>query len=223
MSNNESFIEEVTDELRSDQLWAAIRKYGWIVALAVIGIVGGASYNEFRKAQIENAAQAKGDAILDALNKEDPADVLTALDAAKDTGLATQFLLAGEQSTQGDTDAAIATYTAIAANVDAPAVYRDLATFKAVLLQGTDTPLAERKMAFEALAQPGGAYRLLAQEQLALIALESGDTDGAITMLQTLLEDTEVTQGLRRRATQAIVALGGTPLPTPTQQEPTAR
>lgn len=210
MSNNESFIEEVTDELRSDQLWAAMRKYGWIAALAIIVIVGGASYNEYRKAQLAAAAQAKGDAILDALNQDDDAAVLEGLKAAQDTGLATQFLLADELASQDDGAGAVAVYEEIATTEGVEAVYRDLASFKALLLQGTDTAVEQRQLGFEALAQPGGAYRLLASEQLALIALEKGDRDGALAQLQLLLDDTEVTQGLRRRVTQAIVALGGT-------------
>lgn len=50
MSNTDSFVEEVTDELRNDQLFAAMRKYGWIAAVAVVAIVGGASWNEYSKA-----------------------------------------------------------------------------------------------------------------------------------------------------------------------------
>ena len=51
MSNTDSFIEEVTDEVRRDKLYAALRKYGWIGILAVAAIVGGAAYSEYNKAQ----------------------------------------------------------------------------------------------------------------------------------------------------------------------------
>ncbi len=30
MSSQDSFVDEVTDELRRDRLFAAFRKYGWI-------------------------------------------------------------------------------------------------------------------------------------------------------------------------------------------------
>ncbi|MFD1808819.1 hypothetical protein ACFSHQ_13850 [Gemmobacter lanyuensis] len=40
MSNPESFIDEVTEEVRRDKLFATFRKYGWIGILAVLGIVG---------------------------------------------------------------------------------------------------------------------------------------------------------------------------------------
>lgn len=48
MSNPDSFIDEVTDEVRRDRLFATFRKYGWIGGLLVALIVGGAAYNEWQ-------------------------------------------------------------------------------------------------------------------------------------------------------------------------------
>ena len=50
MSNPESFIDEVNEELKRDRLFALMRKYAWIAVLAVVLIVGGAAWNEWRKA-----------------------------------------------------------------------------------------------------------------------------------------------------------------------------
>ena len=61
----------------------------------------------------------------------------------------------------------------------------------------------------EALAVPGKPLRLLAEEQLALLDVEAGNTDDAIARLQRIIEDSETTAGLRQRASQLIVALGG--------------
>ena len=41
MSNPDSFIDEVTEEVRRDRLFAIFRKYGWIGAVLVALIVGG--------------------------------------------------------------------------------------------------------------------------------------------------------------------------------------
>ena len=56
---------------------------------------------------------------------------------------------------------------------------------------------------------PGKPLRLLAEEQLALLDVEAGNTDDAIARLQRIIEDSETTAGLRQRASQLIVALGG--------------
>ena len=41
MSETDSFIDEVNEEVRRDRLYAALRRYGWIAIVAVLAIVGG--------------------------------------------------------------------------------------------------------------------------------------------------------------------------------------
>ena len=45
MSDTDSFIEEVTEEVRRDQLYKYVRKYGWIAIALVVGVVGGIEQN----------------------------------------------------------------------------------------------------------------------------------------------------------------------------------
>jgi hypothetical protein len=65
--------------------------------------------------------------------------------------------------------------------------------------------------AFEALSEPGNSFRLLAEEQIALIELEQGNIDRAVEKISQILLDAEVTAGLRNRATQMLIALGKDP------------
>ena len=53
MSESESFINEVTEEVRRDRLFRLARRYGWIAVVAVLVIVGAAAVNEWRKAQAD--------------------------------------------------------------------------------------------------------------------------------------------------------------------------
>ena len=39
MANNDSFINEVSEEVRRDRLYAFFRKWGWLIALGVIVIL----------------------------------------------------------------------------------------------------------------------------------------------------------------------------------------
>jgi hypothetical protein len=66
MSNTDSFIDEVTEEVRRDRLFGYFRRYGWIPAVVIVALVGGTAYNEWSKAQVAQVAQARGDALLDA-------------------------------------------------------------------------------------------------------------------------------------------------------------
>ena len=73
MSDTDSFIDEVTEEVRRDRLYLLLRRWGWVGVVAVVLIVGGAAFNEFRKARDTSQAQKLGDDILAALAENDTA------------------------------------------------------------------------------------------------------------------------------------------------------
>ena len=222
MSNSDSFIDEVTEEVRKDRLFQLFRRYGWIAGVVIVLIVGGAAWNEYRKARDRAAAEALGDQILAAMNAPDAsarAEQLSDVSAQTPGGAAiAEFVRAGAQAEAGEVEAAVAGLNRIATDGDLPLIYRQIASFKALALQSDTLSADERRSGFEALAQPGVALRLLAEEQLALIELEQGETEAAIDRFQSILADAESTSDLQQRATQAIVALGGTPELSPRQQ-----
>jgi hypothetical protein len=212
VSNPESFINEVTEEVRRDKLFGYFRRYGWIGIVAVLLIVGGAAYREYQIAAKLAESKAFGDAVLDALDQDDAAARSTALAAVQAPGQR-QALLNLLQSTDPETDkaATLAALTAVADDATLPASYRDLAVLRRVIVAGTDLPAADRRALLDPIAAPGRPYRPLALEQLALLSVETGDTAAAITALEALRQDQEATPGLRRRVEQVIVALGGKP------------
>lgn len=227
MSNTDSFIDEVTEEVRRDRLFALMRRYGWIAVLAILLLVGGAAWNEWRKAQERSAAQALGDAMLAALAMEDRgarADALSAIDAPNPQAEAVIALLAAAEATADSPEAAAERLLALADRSDVDAVYRNLATLKAVMLPGSGLDAETRRSRLNGLALGSGVLRLLAEEQLALIDLETGDRAKAVARLTQIATDAEATTGLRRRVTQVIVALGESlpNLPEPVQGATTA-
>ncbi len=213
MSDTDSFIDEVTEEVRRDKLFGYMRRYGWIAVLAVLLLVGGTAYREYSRATEAARAQAFGDAILAALENDEAADRVSALEqitAPTEEGAAVlDMLTAAEQGIDGNGAAASERLNATATNGELPEIYRQIASFKALTRPETTLATEERRVAFEAMASPGGPLRLLAEEQLALLDIEAGNTDAALTRLNALLADSELTAGLRRRASQLIVALGG--------------
>lgn len=215
MSESDSFIEEVTEEVRRDRLFALMKRYGWIAVLAVLLLVGGAAYNEWRKASARAAAEATGDAMIAALQIEDPAARAQALAAIEPDSAGARavaaLLAAGEMIDAGKTDDAIALLRTVADNADLPLIYRQVATFKMLTAEGRTRPAEERRQGFEALVGPASQLRLLAEEQLAFIDIEEGKRDAALARLREIASDSQATAGLRRRATQLIVALGGDP------------
>ena len=213
MSNQDSFINEVTEEVRKERLYKLFKRYGWIPAVLIVAIVGGAGWNEYRKAQNEAAAQEAGDAILGAFEGDADARVaaLAEIDAGGNAGRAAMLaLLKSEAALASDNGAeAVAILEGLAGDTTVPTPYRDLATIKSVILGAGTTPPEDRIARLNALSLGGGAFRLLATEQIALAEIELGNTDEAIARLREIVSDAETSQDLRRRASQLIVALGG--------------
>lgn len=222
MSDVDSFIDEVTEEVRRDRLFLLLRRWGWVGVLAVVLIVGGAAFNEVRKSRATSQAQNLGDSILAALaqnQSDDRAASLAAVETQSPGGDAVRnMLLSASQLEAGSEPDAVASLKAVASKGDLPEIYRAIAAFKALLLQSDTMPAADRRVQFEALAAPGAPLRLLAEEQLALIDVSEGNVEAAITRLQTLRQDAEVGVDLQQRAAQLIVALGGEPEPLVAQQ-----
>lgn len=214
MSSNDSFIDEVNEEVRRDKLYAAFRKYGWIGVVAVLLIVGGSAWNEYAKSAARAKAQAFGDAVLAAMANNDPAARVAALDAVtgdrSQTGVL-QLLAASEAVAATDVDAALAGLRKVVDEAALPVIYRDLARLKLVTLAGDRIDTAERDNLLATIAAPGAPYRLLAMEQQALVMVADGKPADAVTLLRAILNEQGLTAALQRRVTQLIVALGEDP------------
>ncbi|NDR54950.1 hypothetical protein [Aliiruegeria sabulilitoris] len=211
MSEADSFIDEVNEEVRREKLFRTFRKYGWIGIMAVVLIVGGAAVNEYRKASATSAAEALGDSIIAALELPGaPARIgaLGEIEAGGEVETVIELLVAAEQAATDDPEAAVATLTPLASNPDIPAVYSDLAAFKIVLLGGDSVTPELRAQLLDRLATPGAPYRPLALEQQVLTLAANGETEAAIEAARALLQEPQLTRGLLDRVTQLMLALG---------------
>lgn len=214
MSDSDSFIEEVTEEVRRDRLFGYMRRYGWIAVLAILLLVGGAAWNEWQKAQARDAAQALGDEIIAALaldERDARAQALSDITVENPSAQAVLDLLAASESASESPEDAAKRLLATAEREGTDPVYRQIATLKAVSLGDQGLDVATRRTLLDGLSRSGGLVRLLAEEQLGLIDLETGDKTAALERMMQIAADAEATAGLRRRVTQVIVALGGEP------------
>lgn len=210
MSNPDSFINEVTEELRRDKMVAALRRYGWLVALVVVAIVGGAAWNEWSKSSARASAEAFGDAVLAAFDAPDDAARLAALQSVSASGAQAGLLGLMQAGALLETDraAALAVLDRVSTDSALPDAWRQLAALKRVKAGGADLPVQERRTILMALAQPGQPLRPLATEALGLLALEQGDVAEARSVFDDLLTQAEATDILRRRVSQILAALG---------------
>jgi hypothetical protein len=210
MSDNDSFMAEVSDEVRRDRLFALFRRWAWLAILVVLLVVGGAAWNEWRKSRATSAAQELGDAVLAALLAPDAAARAEALAGIAAEGDAGAFIamLAAAEAVAGGADVVVSNEEA--AERAETARWQDAARLKAILAQADDLSPEERIARLEPLTAAGAPYRLLALEQTAYARVEQGETDAAVALLRDVIADGGVSEGLRWRASRMINALGGT-------------
>ena len=224
MANTDSFIDEVSEEVRRDRLYALMRRWGWVPILVVIAIVGGAAYLEWQGAQQRAEAEGFGDALLTALDGDDTEARIAALEnvdvPSPEAGIILALLTAGEAANGEDRVEAAAMLRAAADGPDLPRRYVDLALLKAEMLD--PAPEVEARATLEALAAPGAPYSALAEEQLALMEVRAGDLDAGLDRLRAIERSAVATAGLQQRAVQLIVALesGAVLVDTPIEEAP---
>jgi len=213
LSESDSFIGEVTDEVRRDKLFAFFRKYLWVFIGIVVLIVGGAAVNEYLKNRATTEAQARGEA-LSAAELTATAEAFAPL-ASDGSGGAVIAKMgeAGALIANGKSQEAAAIFAEISADTAYPQIYRDLALLKMVMVNGANMPQSEVFDVLDKLAAPGAPFNLLAMEQRAVANVRNGDIEAARADLVLILVDPGATQGLRNRVQQLTIALGGAPTP----------
>jgi hypothetical protein len=119
----------------------------------------------------------------------------------------------------GDRSGAMAALQGLIDAPGTPQIYRELARLKLVTLAGTAMDAPTRDAILADLARPGATFRLLAEEQQALILLGAGQTAEAVERLEAIAEDAEAPNALRGRVEQILTAVGAGPAPAGQQTE----
>ena len=213
MSNNESFIQEVSEEVRRDRLYRILKKWGWIGIAVIVALVGGASFNEWNKDSKMNSARNLGDRVLSAVSNKDPIELKEIETSNISQDIFIKNLLSAILLSDNKLDASKKALEEIRDLPGITKTYRELNAFKLglLLLKEDNLTSDERFGVFEELVEPGSPFRLLAKEQQALILIEQGKLELAIKALTEISVDSETTASLKRRVTQLRISLGGDP------------
>jgi hypothetical protein len=212
VSDTDSFIEEVSEEVRRDRLYNFFRKYAWVGVLTVLIIVGGTAFLEFKKATAKSKAEEVGSAVMKALEGSDEkerAKLLANIEVTNpEVKSIVAMLKAAEETTLQNYAAASKSLKAISEDLSTAQIYRDIAEFKFLLLSHDRIEGSLLLTGFEELASAGNPFRLLAEEQIAIIKLKNRENDAAVAKLRSILEDAELTDTIRQRVTQLLISLG---------------
>ena len=213
MSNNESFMQEVSEEVRKDRFYRILKKWGWVGIVLIVALVGGASFNEWNKESKINSARNLGDRVLAAIASKDVIDLKEIEIKNVSQDIFIKNLMSAILFSDDKLDASKKALEEIGGIPGITKTYKDLNAFKLglLLLKSGNLTGEERFGVFEALVEPGSPFRSLAKEQQALILIEQGKIELAIKTLVEITDDSETTDTLRRRVTQLRISLGSDP------------
>lgn len=216
-NQNDSFIDEVTEDLRRDRLFGMFRRYGWIAIALIVAIVAGAAWREYSIASDRKAAETFGDAILAAEAAEDPAAALGQIAVGQNNEHAALagMMEANALIEKGDATEAGQRFEAVAGLAgEENRALRDLARLKMVLAEGESMDPAMRDQVLSQLARPGSPFELLALEQQVVALMGAGRNEDAVTLIRQIQQKDGLSEGLRRRLSEMMIAMGVEPEPT---------
>ncbi|WP_320198428.1 tetratricopeptide repeat protein [Agrobacterium sp. rho-13.3] len=207
-NENDTFIREVNEQIRSEQLSNFWGRYGIVVisaaVLIVVGAAGAGIYEYWNNSRASNSGDQFAIALkLASEGKNDEA--LKALADLETAGHGSYPVLAKFRSAtllvqKGDAAAAIAAFTAIGNDNSAPQVFRDTAKVRAAWLL-VDTGTYEQVSAqAEVLTGEGQAMRNSAREALGLAAYKAGDFVKAKQWFEQITADVQAPRNVTSRA-----------------------
>lgn len=219
--SDESLFREVDEEVRRERLaklWARYGNLVLVVSIAVIlGVAGTKGWQYWKRHQAEAAGASYFSALaLQAEGKaEEAGKALTDVITGGHAGYSTLARLqaAAKLSGEGKTEEAVKAYDAIAADLNAPAEFRDLARIRACYLLAGTASLEDLQSRLQPLDTPGNPWLNSVREIKATAAYRAGDYQLADRLMNEVIADPNAPQGARQRALIMVQLL--TPLLKP--------
>ncbi len=216
-TEDDNFIREVNEELRSDQANALWKKYGKLIIGGAVAIVLGVAGNVGYKNWVDSQAAASGDIFLEALThaREGRNDeALAAFDQLKAEGYGSYPVLAKMRAAtviaeQGNAEDAIAEFLSVANDSSVADALKDVAKIRAGYLMVDVSSYDEVAAQVEVLTNTTNTMRHSAREILGLSAFKANDFARAKDWFTLVVEDTSTPQQIAARAQVILDLIAG--------------
>jgi hypothetical protein len=213
---SETFVREVDENLRRDQLRDFFKTYGnWLIAAVVLFLAASGGFiwwqqHQVQRAegQVEELAQIYKD-----VGSGDTSRAPQQLDELSKSGskgvrASAMFARAAVALQQNDTKSAVGIYKSIADDSGLPQPYRDAALIREVALDFDQLQPQEAIARLQPLTKAGEPWFGTAGEMTALALLKQGKKQEAGQLFATIAKDPGVPQAIRARALQVAGSLG---------------
>jgi hypothetical protein len=212
----DTFVKEVDENLRRDQLRDFFKKNGiWVIALVILFLAasGGAIWwqqhkIERSKAEVEQLSQIYKDIGTGNTSKLPAQLDELAKAGSKGVRASALFPRAALALQQNDQKLAIGKYKEILADSSLPKPYHDVALIRQTALEFDELKPEQVIERLEPLTKPGNAWFGSAGETTALAMIKQGKTKEAGQLFAAIAKDQDVPQSIRDRSIQLASSLG---------------
>lgn len=213
---SDTFVREVDENLRRDQMRDFFKAYGgWLTAAVIIFLAASGGFIWWKQhqvtvheQQVEKLAQVYKDAGAGKISQLP--QQLDELSKSRSKGVRAQarFVRAALALQQGDQKTAVATFKALASDTSLPAPYRNAALIRQTELEFDQLQPQEIVARLQPLAKPGEPWFGSAGEMTALAMIKEGKKPEAGQLFAAIARDNSVPETIRTRAVQIAGSLG---------------
>ncbi len=211
MVESESFIKEVSEEVKRDRLFRALNKFKlplFALIILLIGAVGGYEYYKYDK---KSRSQKNGELLVSALeNLKNSGQTVTEKTDNKFVSVLIKLNEAKYFEKKGDINSAAATYKYIINNFGDKKFFNHYSKFQLYLMDPAESPSDLKKIeVLDELSAPDSPLKLLALEQKLYVYVKINDLENVKLLVSLILSDQAITpeQVSRIKDVEAIYEL----------------
>lgn len=210
----DAFIQEIDEDVKNDNLKVLWDKYGiFVVLLVVLAVSATVSFEKIRSWKAEQNQQTTENYMSAAQLRENPEDTIAALQQINQSnqGIFSDFAklqIANVLFNQNKNEEAMAALQSLIDDKQANAEVKNIALIKLATYKVDQLPRAE----FEALVKPiidaNNSWTPLAQDLLAMSAIQEGDVDTARSIYENILKIKDLPEGFKTKVQDMLTSLG---------------
>lgn len=195
MVESESFIKEVSEEVKRDRLFKALNKFKWplfALIMVLVGAVGGYEYYKFDK---KSRAQKNGEFLISAIEslKENGQTVTEKIDN-KFTSVLIKLNEAKYFEEKGDMKSASVAYNHIISKYGENKFFNHYSKFQLYLMDPAKSLSDVKKIKIlDELSAPDGPLKLLALEHKLYLYIKINDLENIKSQVDLILSDQGIT------------------------------
>ena len=210
----DAFIQEIDEDVKNDNLKVLWDKYGvFVVLLVVLAVSATVSFEKIRSWKAEQNQQTTENYMSAAQLRENPEETIAALQQINQSnqGIFSDFAklqIANVLFNQNKNEEAMAALQSLIDDKQANDEVKNIALIKLATYKVDQLPRAE----FEALVKPiidaNNSWTPLAQDLLAMSAIQEGDVDTAHSIYENILKIKDLPEGFKTKVQDMLTSLG---------------